>query len=199
MIQQTLGDRFAPPGFFPGRLLRTLIPLAILWSSNASAAEVMAGVYVHDRDVDVSPVQSIGGFEGGGQIVLGYASERLSWLSGIGRPQAYGLAAVNTRGGTNFINAGLQWRLPIARRFYAEPAFGLAIHDGYVGRFQRRPDELNLGSRLLFSPSFAMGWQISRRVAVEGSYIHLSHAQLFGAQNPGLDELGLRLIYRLER
>jgi hypothetical protein len=36
-------------------------------------------------------------------------------------------------------------------------------------------------------------------MAVEASYIHLSHAKLAGAQNPGLDEVGVRFIFKLGR
>jgi hypothetical protein len=107
--------------------------------------------------------------------------------------------AVNTNGGTNFVNAGLEWQIGIADHFYVAPAIGLAVHDGAVAKFQRRPEELNLGSRILFSPSVALGWRVSDRLAVEASYIHLSHAQLAGEQNPGLDEIGIRLAYRLGR
>ena len=181
------------------RRLPILVALAAFWSTNASAGEIMAGVYAHGRSLDISPLKSIGGFEGGEQIVVGYATDRLTWLRSIGRPRAYGLAAVNTRGGTNFISAGLEWRIPLVRSLYVAPAMGLAVHDGVVARFQGQPDELNLGSRLLFSPSFAVGWKLTNRLAVEASYIHLSHAKLAGAQNPGLDEAGVRFVYSLGR
>ena len=37
----------------------------------------------------------------------------------------------------------------------------------------------------------------SDRISVEGSWVHMSHAQLFGRQNPGMDNIGVRLNLKL--
>ena len=42
----------------------------------------------------------------------------------------------------------------------------------------------------------AVSLQINERVSVEAALVHLSHAKLFGRQNPGLDNLRVRVIYR---
>ena len=39
--------------------------------------------------------------------------------------------------------------------------------------------------------------EIGRRMTIEASWVHLSHAQLFAKQNPGLDTVGVRLNYKL--
>lgn len=60
-----------------------------------------------------------------------------------------------------------------------------------------QPDRLALGSRILFAPELAIGAQVSDRVGVEASWVHFSHGQLFGRQNPGIDNIGLRVNVRL--
>ena len=38
-----------------------------------------------------------------------------------------------------------------------------------------------------------VGVQVNDRLSVEASWVHMSHAQLFGRQNPGIDNVGVRL------
>ena len=38
-----------------------------------------------------------------------------------------------------------------------------------------------------------MGVQVNDRASVEASWVHMSHAQLFGRQNPGIDNFGVRV------
>jgi lipid A 3-O-deacylase len=38
-----------------------------------------------------------------------------------------------------------------------------------------------------------VGTRINSRISIEASWVHLSHAQLFARQNPGIDNLGVRL------
>jgi hypothetical protein len=42
-----------------------------------------------------------------------------------------------------------------------------------------------------------VGTQLNSRLSVEASWIHMSHAQLFGRENPGIDNLGVRMNLRL--
>ena len=55
----------------------------------------------------------------------------------------------------------------------------------------------DLGSRILFAPELGVGYQLSERMSLEATWVHLSHGQLFSRQNPGMDSLGVRLSYRL--
>jgi len=34
-------------------------------------------------------------------------------------------------------------------------------------------------------------------MTIEASWVHMSHAQIFGKQNPGMDNLGVRLSIQL--
>ena len=56
-----------------------------------------------------------------------------------------------------------------------------------------RTDRIAFGSRVLFEPELGIGTRINNRLSVEASWVHMSHAQLFGGENPGIDNLGVRL------
>ena len=73
------------------------------------------------------------------------------------------------------------------------------MQDGDTHPFQVRPDRLSLGLRLLFEPELTAGWHVTDRPSVEAIYDHLSHGQFAGAQNPGVDNVGVRLAWRLGR
>ena len=81
--------------------------------------------------------------------------------------------------------------LPACRRssatsIYVRPGLGLAIHNGSTGKFQPT-DRIAFGSRVLFEPEIGVGDRLSERLRVEASWVHMSHAQLFARQNPGID------------
>jgi len=50
---------------------------------------------------------------------------------------------------------------------------------------------------VLFEPEIGVGARISDRATIEASWVHMSHAQLFGRENPGIDNFGVRLNFRL--
>lgn len=186
-----------------------LAALAVaVFAAPATAGEVFTGVYAHDIDDGIS----FGKFEDGAQIVTGVRTTALDELKFLGRPRVHLLVGVNTSGGTNYLASGLAWRFPLSERLYVQPGIGLAIHDGRVNlpspdepgltpaeRLKRLNDfqtKLDLGSRVLFEPELAIGWKATRRLSVEVSWIHLSHGKLAGDYNPGLGDIGLRLLYR---
>jgi hypothetical protein len=78
---------------------------------------------------------------------------------------------------------------------YVRPAVGLVVHDGSSYRVAPgTPKRSDLGSRVLLEPEIGLGYQLSERISVEASWMHISHAQLFNSkQNPGLDMIGVRL------
>lgn len=155
----------------------------------AQAGEVFAGAYDHDVHV-----VALGHFnDHGAQLSLGYRTDPLTGLHIIGSPSLQAFGAANTSGGVNYGAAGLSWKF--GDRLYLRPGIGVAIHDGHVGEFQVGK-ELNLGSRVLAELELGVGWQFSPKAAIEASFVHLSHGQLAGHQNPGLDDVGLRFNYR---
>jgi lipid A 3-O-deacylase len=148
----------------------------------AAAGELFGGVYVHDVKLPTDK----SGLEGGADLMLGYRG------GNIGKTplQPYLFAAVNTAGETNYAAAGLSAKF--GKTVYIRPGIGLAVHTGSAAnRF--RTDKIAFGSRILFEPEIAVGTQLNRRLSVEASWVHMSHAQLFGRENPGIDNLGVRL------
>lgn len=155
----------------------------------AAAAELFGGAYAHDVDT----VFTKGGFEGGLDFQIGWRGERLAGLRIIGAPAPHVFASINSEGDTNYAAAGLDWK--IGGKAYLRPGVGLAVHDR-KSRLVRAGRRLDLGSRILFELEMGIGYELSDRVSIEASWIHLSHARLFSAQNPGIDNFGLRLNYR---
>ena len=60
-----------------------------------------------------------------------------------------------------------------------------------------RTDKIDFGSRVLFEPELGLGTRINDRLSVEASWVHMSHATLFGRENPGIDNLGVRVNLEL--
>ena len=50
---------------------------------------------------------------------------------------------------------------------------------------------------LLIETEMAVGARVNDRLSIEASLVHLSHGQLFGGQNPGIDNIGVRLNLKL--
>jgi hypothetical protein len=170
------------------RLALVLGMAGVFGAGPAAAGELFAGAYAHDQSLIAE-----GGFEHGAQLSLGYRSDPLSPLRVIGAPSLYGFGAANTAGGIAYGAVGLSWKF--GDRFYLRPGFGIAVHDGHVGEFQVG-DELNLGSRVLAELELGAGLRLTPRLTAEASWVHMSHAQLAGRQNPGLDDVGVRLNWR---
>jgi lipid A 3-O-deacylase len=155
----------------------------------AHAGELFAGSYVHEVDTPLTLKVA----EQGADIAAGYRFEPIARWHAIGSPAPYVIASVNTAGDTSFAGAGLSWTLGKGR-FYLRPAVALVVHDGDTRRIDPVSHrDRGLGSRVLFEPEVGLGWRASERLSVEASWMHVSHALLFGEQNPGIDMMGLRL------
>lgn len=168
--------------------MRSMIRFALAFATiiaapvPAHAGEVFGGLYVHD----VKTFLDASGIEDGADIQLGYRGGR------IGRTplQPYVFGALNTAGQTSYAAVGLSAKF--GGRVYVRPGLGLAVHDGSADRYYRS-DRIAFGSRVLFEPELGVGARITDRISAEASWVHMSHAQLFGRENPGIDNLGVRL------
>jgi hypothetical protein len=157
-------------------------------SSPSYAGELFGGAYVHDTSV---PFKS-GGPEDGMDVQVGWRGERI----GKTPLQPYGFLAVNSSGGTNYGAIGLSARF--GQRLFIRPGLGIAVHTGSAANhFIPENDDIEFGSRILFEPEVGAGARLGPRFSVEGSWIHMSHGQLFGRQNSGINNLGVRLTYQL--
>jgi hypothetical protein len=175
------------------RTVTCLLPLLLLAAplSRAEGSELFGGLLAHDVDTPLT----LGGFEGGADLQLGWRGGRIEALRRLGSPSPYVFGSLSTAGATSFVAAGVSWR--IGGDLYVRPGIGLAVHDRealIVGEDGLRRD---LGSRVLFEPEIGVGYQVNDRFSVEASWVHLSQGQFFSAQNPGMDSIGLRLNYRL--
>lgn len=155
----------------------------------AQGQELFGGIYVHDVDTGLTK----SGIEEGADLELGWRGERIGALRAVGSPSPHAYVSLNSAGDTHFASAGISWK--IGDRVYLRPGIGLAVHTG-PGRVVPGDDRIDFGSRILFAPEIGVGARLSDRLSIEASWVHLSHAQLFGPQNPGLDTIGVRLNYR---
>ncbi len=161
---------------------------SIAAASPAAAGELFGGLYVHDVDTPLTK----SGVEGGADVQLGWRGGRIG-----GTPlQPYIFGAVNTAGETNYAAAGISAKF--GHRFYVRPGLGIAVHTGSAKNFEDPTNgKVDFGSRVLFEPELGIGADINDRLSIEGSWVHMSHAQLFGRQNPGMDNIGVRLNLKL--
>lgn len=168
---------------------------ALAWSALPAAAwaqEAWLGLFGHDVHVGLASCC----YERGADIQAGLRTGPLATVPRFGELRAYALGSANTAGGVPFAAAGAAWRFPIGSTgFYVQPGLGAAVQFASDAKYQVRRDRLYLGSRVLFEPELSVGWRAGRRWAIEAAYEHLSHADLAGRQNPGLDDVGVRAVY----
>ena len=159
---------------------------ALAFAAPANAAEIFGGVYVHGVD---TPLTLGGSPEGGLDAQFGVRGGPM--IPGT-MLEPYAFGSLNSKGTTHFAAAGLAWKF--GDRIYVRPGLGLAVHTGSAADFDK-PDNrrIEFGSRLLFEPELGIGARVNDRLTIEASWVHLSHATLLGGQNPGIDNIGVRL------
>lgn len=170
--------------------LRWMLPALMLafLPAPALAGELIGGLYAHD----VKTPLTLSGVESGVDLQLGYRGGRI----GHTPLQPYAFAALNSAGNTSYAAAGLSAKF--GDRLYVRPGIGLAVHTGSAIKFDiPGNDRIEFGSRILFEPELGLGYQINGRTGIEASWVHMSHAQLFGKQNPGIDNIGVRFGLKL--
>ncbi len=167
--------------------LFALVAALSAFPSAAIAGEVFGGLYRHGVD---TPLTLGGSPEGGVDLQLGYRTGPIRGTELA--PYAFG--ALNSTGDTSYAAIGMAWKF--GDRIYVRPGIGLAIHNGSASNFNRT-DRIAFGSRILFEPELGIGVSLNERATMEASWVHLSHATLFGDQNPGIDNIGLRFNLKL--
>jgi lipid A 3-O-deacylase len=166
------------------RITLTLAAVLAALPAAAQAGEVFGGLYAHDVKTPLDK----SGIEGGADVQLGYRGGRI----GHTPLQPYAFGALNTAGDTSYAAVGLSAKF--GHSLYIRPGVGLAIHTGSTKKFQDPTnDKIDFGSRILFEPEVGVGAQVNDRLSIEASWVHMSHAQLFSRQNPGIDNFGVRL------
>jgi hypothetical protein len=169
-------------------LLCSAILAAFALPGGARADELFGGLYVHDVKTPLDK----SGIEGGMDVSVGWRGDR------IGRTplQPYAFGALNTAGETSYAAVGLSARF--GDKVFIRPGLGIAVHNGSARNFDDPSNgQIDFGSRVLFEPELGVGARINDRLSIEASWMHMSHAQLFGRQNPGIDNIGMRLTLGL--
>ena len=152
----------------------------------AHAGEVFGGVYAHAVNTPLSLDSSK---ESGIDFQLGYRGNPL--VLGL---EPYVFGALNSKGDTSYAAVGLSRKF--GDRIFVRPGLGIAVHTGSSAKFTQ-PDRIGFGSRVLFEPEIGVGVRVSPRATIEASWVHMSHAQLFAHQNPGIDNIGARFSLAL--
>ena len=172
------------------RLARCFTSLALvagLAPCAAMAQEVYGGVYAHAVETPFTFDTD----EGGTDLQAGI---RLDEIRALGGMQPYVFGSVNLSGDTSFVGAGVSWKAELGK-VYLRPGVGLVVHDAPDLRVD--PDtgiRTDLGSRVLFEPEIALGYDVPDRLSLEASWVHISNARLFNSeQNPGIDMMGARV------
>ncbi len=174
-------------------MVRFLLSVAILAAvpATARAQEVFVGVMAHGVD---TPLTFDTG-ERGTDIQLGVRGRPIL-NAGVASLRPYALVSKNLSGNTSFAAAGVALTVGLPG-FFVRPGVGIAVHDAPSYRVGADGYRTDYGSRVLFEPELGIGFTLLPRVDAEVNWTHLSHAQIFGAQNPGLDMIGTRLTLRL--
>jgi len=174
------------------KILIGLLGIIAAFSATAARAdELWLGITDHGTDTPFTLETG----EGGLDVQGGWRGNKIEGLSFIGKPSPYVLVSVSVDGETSFAAVGLSWK--IGDKVYVRPGIGLAIHDGRIPR-AIGGQRVDLGSRILFEPELALGVKLSERLSAEASWVHISNAQIFSGQNPGLDVIGARFILKLK-
>jgi hypothetical protein len=189
---------------------------AVAVAAPAFAGEAFVGVYKHDVTFIGNAVGlGAAGREGGEDIHLGYRTDRIESLRWLGKPQVHAMLSLNTNNTSNFVAAGFDWRIELGKPggFYLRPGMGLAYTDGETQlppvnepgisqaeidrRLKLNYTRIDFGSKVLFEPELALGYDLNDSWSAELSYTHLSNGQIFHqGKNQGLDDAGVRLVYK---
>jgi len=153
--------------------------------------EIRGGVFYDDPSPRESP-SIVASFEALSSQLKFYGGGN-PYLAAFLNPRLNAGAMVSVEGRTSYGFAGVNWRVPIWDRFFAEAEFGGALNDS-ARRIE--PGRTDLGCPLTFRESGGLGYQITSNIDVVASVEHVSHASLCGKENPGLTNFGLRIGYR---
>ena len=149
------------------------------------------------------------GPEHGASLIAEYLFKPLKVLSFVGSPRPYISGQLSLEDVTNFAQAGLIWRWE-GKRTYFDLGGGLAVHDGAltlprpspavpeeenIRRRHERDEHAEWGYRTIFHATFAVGWRLNSRWAVEFEGQHWSNGHVGSNTHDGANSLGLRAAY----
>jgi hypothetical protein len=182
------------------------------WSATALAA--LGGLattsVAQAQELRVGAGYAPNGPEHGASLIAEYLFKPLKALDVVGSPRPYVSGQLSLEDVTNFAQAGLIWRWE-HRRAYLDLGGGVAVHDGALSlprpssavtevenirRRQERDKHAEWGYRTIFHATFAVGWRLNPRWAVEFEGQHWSNGHVGSDTHDGANSLGLRAAYR---
>jgi lipid A 3-O-deacylase len=100
----------------------------------------------------------------------------------------------NLAGKTSYVYAGGLWTYNFWQHWFVEGFFGSLVHNGQLSDVS---DNMNgLGCRWAFHSGGSVGYRLTDRWSVMGTFDHLSNGTLC-TNNKGINDYGLRLGYSL--
>ncbi|WP_158626114.1 acyloxyacyl hydrolase [Arsenicitalea aurantiaca] len=124
-----------------------------------------------------------------------FHSEDLASIDWLGAPRLELGGVLNVQGRESVLHAGLNWQVPVFETpLFAELGLGVGIHDGALDGAER--PLRNLGCPFGFHYSYALGANLENNFTILAKFQHISHANLCGDRNDGINNFGLSAGYR---
>jgi hypothetical protein len=173
--------------------------LAAALGGHAQAHELRVGVGYSPHEPEV-----------GSSVIVEYLFPPASALKAIGAPRPFVSTQLSLDGYTNYAQGGLIWRFE-RQKTYLDLGAGVAVHDGSLylpkpeagvsheenlRRRAARDEYIEFDKRWVFHATFAVGYRLNERWAVELEGQHWSNGQFSSDTHDGADSLGLRAAYR---
>lgn len=152
-------------------------------------SEIRVGLLAHDQ----GPFSS--NKEDGPDVNLEFLFVSPDLLDVIWSPRPHIGLTGNTAGDTNQAYLGLTWELGFWRRGFAEFSLGGAVHDGELTTNMVGRTKKELGCRVLFRGSVAIGVNFAGPHSVMAHLDHISNAGICD-ENEALGNVGIRYGYR---
>ena len=116
----------------------------------------------------------------------------IPWLPDYFTPRFHVGGIANFAGKTSYVYAGALWTYNLTQAWFVEGFFGGLVHNGNLDDFA---DNMNgLGCRWAFHSGGSVGYRLSDRWSVMGTFDHLSNGQIC-TNNKGINDYGLRVGY----
>ena len=124
-----------------------------------------------------------------------FRSPEIGAFQWLGAPRPAVGFTISTKGYESFVHGGLDWHWQFGQTpFFAELGLGLSVHDGYL--HDAPTGYRDLGCRVLAYERADLGVNLSEHWSAMLTMEHSSHAALCGADNQGINELGVRVGYK---
>jgi lipid A 3-O-deacylase len=162
-------------------------PLAPAWN----AYEFRLGGFYHAAPF-IGPGHEAGGADLNAEFLTPrlpfWQDSALAFLS----PRLQAGAMLNFGRKTSYAYAGFAWTVPVTEKWFLEPMFGGAIHNGELNLPGLDPDRLSLGCRQLFHTGLSGGYHLGDGWSVMLTWEHLSNAGLC-VRNQGINDVGAKI------